>query len=152
MPYTPVTPAQFRAAKPQFEDMTDQEIQAYLDLAELYVDESWPERFYQPAIIAVACHLATLDGMGTDPQSESFSSGASGYQTIKSGDLTLTRFKSDAQSAGLSTTSWFAQTSCGAQYLVWMRMFKGGPVVALGGPLDCVSTYAKDLYRDSWWP
>lgn len=152
MPYEPVTPAQFKAAKPQFEDVEDSVVQSYLTTAELYVDESWPERFYQPAIIAVTCHLMTLDGQGTDATSQSFAQGTQGYQSIKSGDFSLTRFRNEAQDAGLSTTGWFNQTPCGQQYLMWVRMFKGGPVVAVGCDRRAISTYAKDLHRDSWWP
>lgn len=151
MPYNPVTPFEFTGAKPQFLCADDDLIQSYLDLAALWVDESWPEQVYRPAIIAVTCHLMTVDGIGTDPISQSFASGEGEYQSIKSGNVTLTRFRSTAEAAGLSTSSWFNQTPCGRQFMVWARMFRSGPRVAVGAGSGCVTAYAKDAYRDSWW-
>lgn len=151
MPYDPVTPAEFKAAKAQFAAVSDADVQSYLDLAGLWVDEAWPENVYQPAIIAVTCHLMTLDGMGSDGPSQSFASGEGEYQSIKSGTITLTRFRSAAESAGQSTADWFAQTACGRQFMVFARMFMGGPRVAVGCDSGGISGYAKDGWRDSWW-
>lgn len=151
MPYDPVTPAQFKTFKPQFASVDDAIVQAYLDMATIWVDDSWPEGVYQPAIIAVTCHLMTLDGLGDDAASDSFAVGD--YQSVRSGALSLTRFKDTATSAGMSTGDWFGQTACGRQFMVWARMFRGGPRVAIGCGGDGVTGYAKDApYRDSWWP
>lgn len=152
MPYDPVTPEQFKAVKPQFADVDEAVIQSYLDLAAIWVDESWPESVHQPAIMAVACHLMTLDGLGADAASKSFAKGSAEYQSIRTGNVTLTRFRSASEGAGQSTSGWFNQTACGRQFMVWARMFRGGPRVAIGCGSGRVTAYAKDAYRDAWWP
>lgn len=151
MAYTPVTPEQFKAAKPQFAAVPDETIQVYLDMAGLWVDDSWPERLYQPAVIASACHLMTLEGLGTDEQSQSFASGEAAYQSIKSGEVTLTRYQKAA--GAMSYSDWLGQTTCGAFFMQLLRMAKAGPRVAMGGVGGCHSGYAKDwplsfAYRD----
>lgn len=139
-----VTPAEFKAAKPQFAAVPDETVQVYLDMAGLWVDSSWPERLYQPAVIAAACHLMTLDGLGTDTESQGQASGAAQYQSIKSGELTLTRFQRSA--GGMSYSDWLGQTKCGAFFMQLLRMAKAGPRVAMGGIGYCQSGYAKDVW------
>lgn len=140
-----VTPAEFKAAKPQFAAVADPTVQVYLDLAGLWVDESWPERLYQPAVIGAACHLMTLDGLGNDPESQGQASGSAQYQSIKSGELTLTRYQKAA--GDMSYTDWLGQTKCGAFFLQLLNMAKAGPRVAMGGVGFCHSGFAKDWPR-----
>lgn len=151
MAITPVTPAAFKTAKPQFAAVADPTVQAYLDMAGLWVDESWPERIYPQAVISATCHLMTLDGLGTDAESQGQVSGAAQYQSIKSGELTLTRYQKAAGEASYS--DWLGQTKCGEFFLQLLRMAKGGPRIAMGGVGNCYSGYAKDwprffAYRD----
>lgn len=144
MSYEAVTPTQFKAAKPQFVVVADETVQTYLDMAELWVDDGWPEKFYRQAIIAATCHLMTLDGLGTDAESQSQATGAAQYQSVKSGELTLTRYQQAAGS--MSYADWLAQTKCGAFFLQLLNMAKAGPRIAMGGVRGCASGYAKD------WP
>lgn len=146
-----VTPAEFKTAKPQFSGVSDETVQVYLGLAALWVDESWPEKLYRPAVIAATCHLMTLDGLGTDAQSQSFSSGEAAYQSIRSGEVTLTRYQKAAGEQSYS--DWLGQTACGAFFLQLLRMAMAGPRIAMGGIGGCHSGYAKDwpvsfAYRD----
>lgn len=145
-----VTPAEFKAAKPQFASVADATVQSYLDMSALWVS-GWPDEWADRATIAVTCHLMTIDGLGADPASEAWASGLGAFESIKSGEVTLSRFKGQAESAGMSTSGWFGQTPCGQQYLAMARVLFGGPRVAMGTVGACVSPYAKDGYRDSWW-
>lgn len=144
MAYEPVTTAQFKTAKPQFAAVPDVTVQQYLDMAGIWVDASWAESTYQPAIIALACHLMTLEGLGTDPASVANKSGLYGFESIKSGTLTLTR----ARGAGVQSDykGWITSTPCGEFFYQLLRLNKAGPRVAVVSTAACLSPYAKD------WP
>lgn len=143
---------QFKTAKPQFANVPDDTIQTYLDLAELWVDGSWPEKLYKPAMIAAACHLMTLDGLGTDAYSQSQKDGTALFSTIRSGQLSLTRYR---QSSGDNSDyqSWLSQTPCGQFFLQLLRRVKAGPRVVTVSGMGCASPYAKDQHCGSYgWP
>lgn len=151
MACTAITPSRFKVLKPSFAAVADATVQTYIDLAQLWATD-WDDDLCEPVQAAVTCHLMTLDGLGTSADAAAMASGEGEYQTIKTGAVSLTRFRSMAEGAGQSTSDWFAQTACGRQFLVYVRMMKGGPRAAIGcNPLH-VSGYAKDAYRDSWWP
>ena len=146
-----ITPAQFKAAKPQFSAVLDETVQTYIDLAQIWASGVWPDNMVDQVQIAVVCHLMTLDGLGTDQASRDNASGRGEFQTIKTGNVTLTRFRSTAEGAGQSTGAWFAQTPCGRQFLVFVRMISSG-ARWVGTPTGVPTTgYAKDVYRDGWW-
>lgn len=145
-----MTPTEFKALKPQFASVPDETVQMYLDMAARYAFD--PEN--PDAVAALTCHFMTLDGLGTDATSTSFRTGAASYQSIKSGQLTLTRYQ---RAAGEGTTyaSWLQQTPCGQFYALLLRLERGGPRVATGGVGRCVTAYSKDLYGwpvDAWFP
>lgn len=147
-----MTPAQFKTAKPQFAAVPDTKVQAYLDMAARFVDGSWGAD-QDMAQIAMTCHLMTLDGLGTDAQSQSQASGAAQYQTVKSGLLTLTRFQKAASTSTFK--DWLSQTACGQFFAVLLRMNRGGPRVVRGGPSGRITAYAKDgwpLWVDNGYP
>ena len=151
MPQTPITPHQFRAAKPQFSSVPDTVVQGYIDLAQVWASGDWPHSVSGQMQIAVVCHLMTLDGLGSDQRSKNFATARSEFQTVRSGNVTLTRFRSTAERAGLSTGDWFSQTPCGQQFMVLVRMFMSG-ARWVGTPAGSgVSGYTKDAYRDGWW-
>lgn len=143
MSYDALTPAAFKTRKPQFAAVDDATVQGYIDMAARMVDTSWTEGDYSNAWTAFTCHLMTLDGLGVDAVSQSFASGNSEYQTIKSGELTLTRFK--AAGGDGSQWSWLQSTPCGRYYALLLRMNRRGPIgisVACGAG---GSPYAKDV-------
>lgn len=144
MSYENLTPAEFKTAKPQFTAVPDETVQAYIDMGALFVDESWPESTFKQAWIAITCHLMTLDGLGTDVVSQAFVSGLAIFQTIKSGEVTLTKYQSFAESGG-SYTDWLTSSPCGKFYMVLLRAVKRGPRVIMGANVGCVSPYAKDV-------
>lgn len=139
-----VTPEQFKIAKPQFAAVPDATVQMYLDMAARYVFD--PEN--DDAIISFTCHLMTLDGLGTDAASTSWRTGAASYQSIKSGQLTLTRYQR-AAGEGTTWSSWLGQTQCGQFYALLLKMERGGPRVVSGGVGRCVTAYSKDMWG---WP
>lgn len=149
---SPVTPAEFKAAKPQFADVLDETVQMYLDLAGLWVDISWSERVYKPAMIAAACHLMTIDGLGDDVQSQSYKTGMAHFQSYRSGELSFSRY---AREAGeMSFSDWLRQSTCGMFFLQLLRMEKAGPRIAMGGIAPAQSGYAKDMPGNpmpEWW-
>lgn len=140
-----ITPAELIAAKPQFWGVAVEEIEPYIDLAQIWAS-GFPDSLCKVVQIAIVCHLLTLDGRGDDADSQAFSSGHGDIQTISSGAVTITRFKAASQDAGQTTAKWFAQTACGRMFLALARGIKGGPRVA-GAGSRAVSTYAKD----AWW-
>lgn len=151
MACTPITPTRFKTAKTQFTGVSDTVVQSYIDLAQVWASGGWPTSVCDQVQIALVCHLMTLDGLGTDQRSKNFASGRSEYQSVKSGNVTLTRFRSTAERAGLSTGDWFSQTPCGQQFMVLVRMFMSG-ARWVGTPTGSgYSGYTKDAYRDGWW-
>ena len=138
-----VTPAQFKTAKPQFTAVPDQQVQGYLDLAARQAEGFLPSDVDQ-GTIAYACHLMTLDGLGTDAESKGWRKGTAEFQTVKSGTLTLTRFKDAA--GGSDYGEWLKSTSCGKIFFWMLRGNRGGPRLIIGGVGGAVSAYAKD------WP
>lgn len=150
MAWTLITPAQFKTAKPQFASVPDATVQAYLDMAGVVIladDMSWlTQARYSAAIMAFTCHLMTLEGLAADGDSGSMSQ----YQTIRSGELTLTRFARAA--SGSTYVDWLNSTPCGQFYAMLIKGIKGGPrVVHAGGP--CLTGYAKDWPGPAYgWP
>lgn len=152
MAYEALTPAAFKTAKPQFVDVLDATVQMYIDMAERLVDKSWTAGDYTNAWIALTCHFMTLDGLGTDAASKGFKAGAAFYQSIRSGQLSLTRYR---QQAGEDTpfTDWLSQTSCGQYYALLLRLNRRGPRVITTGIYPVGSPYAKDHPGPTYgWP
>lgn len=151
MAHTPVTPEEFKAAKPQFAAVPDDVVQMCLDMAEIFVGESWPDKTYRIAIISLTCHLMTLDGQGADAESQDYAEGVARYQTLRSGELTITRYR--AAASGSEYTDWLKQTACGQMYALLLRATRGGPMVVSIASGCGASPYAKDWPRGVYgWP
>lgn len=147
-----LTPALFKDRKPQFASVDDDIVQGYIDAAVRFVDGGWPDPDYINAWIAAACHLMTLDGLGTDAISQANASGASEYQTVKSGELTLTRGRSSSSSSD-PAWAWWQSTPCGRYYAMLLRLNRHGAVGVSVARGACVSPYAKDLpILNKWRP
>lgn len=144
MSYDAVTVEQFKTAKPQFSAVEDSTVQLYLDMASRFADETWTEKDYQPAVIAMACHLMTLEGLGSDAASEIQAQGGSRLTSLKSGTLSLTF--SQQQQSGDEFKDWLSQTPCGQYYLMLLSLNKRGPALLTGCNFGIASGYAKD------WP
>ena len=153
MAYTVLTPAAFKTAKPQFAAVDDATVQVYIDMAGRLVDTSWAEGDYTNAWIALTCHFMTLEGLGTDAVSRGFKAGAAYYSSIRSGNLSLTRYR---EMAGESTPflDWLKSTPCGQYYALLLQLNRRGPRVVTTGIQPLGSPYAKDQPVPGWggWP
>ncbi len=63
MPYTVPTAAQFKAKFPTFAAVADATIDLAIGEANASVDTTWVEADYQPAIMYLAAHIMTIDGV-----------------------------------------------------------------------------------------
>lgn len=140
-----VTASSFKALKTQFSTVDDDVVEYYLGLAGLWVGTDWPSSIVDHATVAATCHLMTLEGLGTDAQSELFAGGLTDVQSFKSGTLSLTRFQ--RQNTDSDFKSWLSSTTCGQFFWQLLKMRYGGPVVARGGVSSDSASYAA---RD--WP
>lgn len=150
MAYVTVTVDVFKNTKRQFSEIDTAVISDYLTLAGVVVDQSWMESSYQPAIIAMTCHLMTIEGLGDDAASELFSDGMADFQTVRSSELSLSRFQKAA--ANTAYEDWLLSTPCGKQFLFLLKMNKGGPRI-LTGSFGFASGYSKDHQNPAYgWP
>lgn len=121
MAFTPPTSADLAARFPRFAAVPGASIDVYLTDAERVVDESWMEGDFAMGRMLYACHLMTLEGLGTGAESEQALAGASGFKVMKSGALTLERFDRKEGSSSLDATSY------GSRFKALQRVNKGGP-------------------------
>lgn len=118
MPYEVPAPADLKARFPALAGVADAVIAVALAEAQGRVDRSWPENDYQPALLLYAAHVLTLDGHGTGAEAEMARAGASGFQSMKSGSLSLDRGDGFSATAGGSD---LAQTGYGRRFLEMVR-------------------------------
>ncbi|MBI1179108.1 MAG: DUF4054 domain-containing protein [Alphaproteobacteria bacterium] len=123
MPYTTPTPDDLRAVFPAFTDTPDATVEYWITRAERSVDATWSDGDRTHATLLLACHLMTLQGLGTGAEAEAAAAGASGYKVMQSGSLRLERF----DSGGSDKDGGFGATQYGRQFLALLRLNKGGP-------------------------
>jgi hypothetical protein len=150
MANTPPTAAQFKALLPKFAAVPDATVDAYIALAAMIVDDEWPAFNYTLAITSYACHLLTIAGFGTGQESEDNASGLSAFQTIKSADLTLTRFAKAA--SGSSYIDWLNSTTCGQQFAIYLQQGRGGPRIISGAVVPGYGGYRDSILYGLEWP
>lgn len=129
MPYSAPTPDQLQARYPAFAAVLDATIQVWLTDAEDWVDESWLEADYQPAIMALAAHnmallgLAAASGVGNLP---------AGVARFKSGAIDVTLSDS---AASASAKGDYGSTPYGREYQRLLRRNFAGPRVVAAGTI-----------------
>lgn len=146
MPYTLPTAANLKARFPEFASVSDAIVTEAIQEASGMVDQSWMEDDYQIAIMLAACHIMALEGRGTGPDSKSNSGYAASFQTIKSGQLTLTRGNASAYGDG----SWWGSTRYGRRFWYYLRRNRAGMRV-VAGDAGAQSGYAKDVPFSPPW-
>lgn len=124
MPYTVPTTAEFKARFPAFAAVDDAVIGTAISEASSRVDTNWIDTDYQPAIFYLAAHNLTLDGLGTGAEAQVAAQGMMGFQSISSGQLSLTRGSGASASAGS-----YSSTSYGARFAQIMRRNTGSILV-----------------------
>ncbi len=129
MAYTDPDADDLQAAFPRFADVADETVEFWLERARRHVDESWTEGDYAMGQMLMACHLMTLNGLGTGAEAEAALAGTGDYQTIRSASLTLTRFDRKAEQGTIGSTSY------GQQFSALARLNVGGPRVTPTGTL-----------------
>jgi len=144
MAYTLPTPQNIKDRWPAiFGAVSDGTIQIWINTAALSVDQSWLESDYTYGIELLAGHLMIENGIGAGAQAEANAGGMSAFQTIKSGQLTLTR-GATSQDGGSVPSPWNT-TQFGIQWYWLARKNKPPATVASAGPFGGVSGYAKDV-------
>lgn len=131
MAYTAPTAAELKAAFPAFAAVDDSTVDYWITRANRSVDQTWTEADYTFAIMLLACHMMTINGLGTGAAAEAAAAGASGFKIMRSGALTLERF--DNTSAGASAGSGYDATSYGQQFYALLRVNRGGARVTPTG-------------------
>lgn len=130
MAYTLPTPAELIIRYPSFVDVTTGTIQYWLTDAERFVDESWTEGDYAPALMAMAAHNMTLAGLGTE--AAAVAGIPAGVSKFKSGSLDV----SFAEGATADrVTGALSSTRYGSEFAMLRRRNKGGPRVTPTGTL-----------------
>jgi hypothetical protein len=133
MPYAVPDSAELQMRYPAFAGVDQDTIAYWIDDARRFVDETWSEGDYAPALMAVAAHnmqtggVAGLSGGGA--------SIPAGVESFKSGSMDV-RFSADAVKAQVAG-GWQA-SRYGQEYAALLARNKGGPRVLGGGTLRWV--------------
>jgi hypothetical protein len=127
MAYTAPSPADLILRYPAFASVAEDVRQYWLTDAQRFVDETWQEGDYAPALMARAAHSMALEELG------------GGAGIIPAG---VTRFKSGAMDVAFSEAAASAQTKggygatrYGIEFQALLRRNFGGPRVSAAGTL-----------------
>lgn len=112
MAYTAPTATQIQARWPNaFSAVATDTIDIWIATATSQIDTSWIETDYTYAIELLTAHLMVGNGIGAGAEAEMAAQGMSGFSTIRSGQLTLSRgttSRSDADGVPSPwNTSWY---------------------------------------------
>lgn len=132
MPYTTPTANDLQARYPAFAGVLDATIDVWITDALRFVDETWIEDDYQPAVMAHAAHQMALIGLGTTTGAGALPAGVTRF---KSGamDVTVSEAAASAAAGG-----GYPATPYGREYARLLRRSHGGPrVVAAGTDPGC---------------
>lgn len=121
MPYTLPTANELQARYPAFATTADGTVDTAIAEAARFVDESWFEDDYQPAIMALAAHNMTMEGaLGGTVQN------GGAITSEKLGDASTSYGNAISDS---KTVSDWSQTVFGRKFLLLLRVNQGGAAV-----------------------
>jgi hypothetical protein len=127
------TPAELKAKIPAFAGVPDLTVEDAIDEAKASVDTSWIEADYKPAIIYMAAHIMTLNGVlyGADQFGAGAGVIAAGLVSkMKVGDVDVTLGNgAGGSSGGGSSAGCLASTPYGLRYVSLLR--RNQPAIAL---------------------
>lgn len=131
MAYVAPTVDEFRAQFGEFAALQDADILKYIELAKLFVDETWLEADYKPALLYLAAHYAAM------ARSAALLSGVGGgsgsyVRSVSFGDRRIvygTPAGGVAAEAKMPTESLFGTTMYGQLYLLLLR--RNAPVALI---------------------
>lgn len=130
MPYTLPTAAQFKAKFPTFAAVAEPTITLAIQEASASVDTGWIEADYQPAIMYLAAHIMTIDGVviaGSDLGGAGGVINAGLVSEMKVGDVSV-KLAGNASGGG-GSGSTYATTGYGQRYLELLR--RNQPAIAV---------------------
>lgn len=133
MAYTEPTAADLKMRYPAFAAVDDAVITYWLTDAHRFVDQTWPDTDYAPALIAVACHEMIGHSIAGVTDSELKALLAAGVTDFQSGGREGFRvsFSDDAIKSALS--SEYDATIPGQEYMRLLRRNKMGMGVSAPG-------------------
>lgn len=120
MAHTAPTPADLKLRYDAFAAVDDAKVQYWLTDALRFVDTSWDEHDYAPALMAAAAHHMALRKLGTDVTAQI----PAGVTSFKSGDFSASIAES---AAARSAAGGWAATEYGLEFKALLRRNKGGP-------------------------
>ncbi|MFD0848195.1 DUF4054 domain-containing protein [Sphingosinicella xenopeptidilytica] len=120
MAHTLPTPANLKTRYPEFTAVADATVQYWLTDAERFVDASWREADYAPALMAVAADSMAKGGLLPGEAGLALT----GVSSFKSG--TFSANISDAAQTQAAEGGWSA-TKYGREFKMLMRRNFGGP-------------------------
>lgn len=119
MPYIVPAPADLAARFPAFAAVPTAALAQAIAEAQTRVDTSWLPGDYTVAILLLAAHTLTLDGLGTGAEAASAAAGMLGYASLRSGALSLDRQRPPR---GAVEPSILAETTYGRRFLALLKV------------------------------
>jgi len=130
--YDPPIPADLKLRYPAFTGLDDDTIWYWLEDAGRFVDQTWSEGDYAPALIAVAAHNMLDAGVPGIAGSDMAGLLAAGVTDFKSGTFQA-RLSDEAVKQAIA--GGYESTRPGQEYLRLLARNKGGPRVTAPGHL-----------------
>ena len=119
MPYTVPAPADLAARFPAFAAVPPATLAGAIAEAQTRVDTSWLPGDYMIALLLLAAHTLTLDGLGAGAEAASAAAGTLGYASLRSGGLSLDRARPPR---GAAEPSLLAETTYGRRFLALLKV------------------------------
>ncbi len=119
MSYTVPAPADLAARFPAFAAVPPAALAGAIAEAGARVDTSWLPDDYPIALMLLAAHILTLDGLGTGAEAAAAAAGTLGYASVRSGGLSLDRARPPR---GAAEPSILAETTYGRRYLALLKV------------------------------
>lgn len=141
MAYVDPTAADLKAAFPRFAAVADATVEFWLERARRKVDQSWTEGDYQMGQMLLACHLMTLEGLGTGTESEINANGLGDFKSVRSGSFSFTR--KEGSSGDGDAQGSLGSTGYGRQWYELAVANKGGARLTPTGTIPDYSLYPE---------
>ena len=119
MPYTVPAASDLVARFPAFAGVQNAAVTNAIAEAQTRVDETWLPDDFSIAIMLLAAHTMTLDGLGTGAEAAAAAAGALGFASMRSGSLSLDRRQG---TGGAGLPSMLAETSYGRRFLALLKL------------------------------
>ena len=119
MSYIVPSPADIAARFPAFAAVPPATLAQAIAEAQARVDTSWLASDYAIALMLLAAHTLTLDGLGTGAEAASAAAGTLGFASLRSGGLSLDRQRPPR---GAAEPSLLAETTYGRRFLALLKV------------------------------